>query len=64
VAGVADARAEGYPNRARWLRLPTPGGPPLLAAAFGSFFRREGETDDALAHGLLCDGLPVTGCVN
>src|SRR5207248_6984909 len=32
-------------------------GPPLLAAAFCYFFRREVETDDELAHGLFFDGL-------
>ena len=57
VAGVADALAEGYPNLARLLRTPTPAGPPLLAAAFCYFFRREVETDDELAHGLFFDGL-------
>ena len=57
VAGVADALAEGYPNLARLLRAPTPAGPPLLAAAFCYFFRREVETDDELAHGLFFDGL-------
>ena len=54
---VADALAEGYPNLARLLRTPTPAGPPLLAAAFCYFFRREVETDDELAHGLFFDGL-------
>ena len=57
VAGVADALADGYPNLARLLRAPTPAGPPLLAAAFCYFFRREVETDDELAHGLFFDGL-------
>ena len=57
MAGVADALAEGYPNLARLLRTPTPAGPPLLAAAFCYFFRREVETDDELAHGLFFDGL-------
>src|SRR5450755_1731325 len=57
VAGVADALAEGYPNLAKLLRTPTPAGPPLLAAAFCYFFRREVETDDELAHGLFFDGL-------
>jgi len=57
VAGVADALAESYPNLARLLRAPTPAGPPLLAAAFCYFFRREVETDDELAHGLFFDGL-------
>jgi tRNA A-37 threonylcarbamoyl transferase component Bud32/tetratricopeptide (TPR) repeat protein len=57
VAGVADALAESYPNLAKLLRTPTPAGPPLLAAAFCYFFRREVETDDELAHGLFFDGL-------
>src|SRR5450755_2224902 len=57
VAGVADALAEGYQNLAKLLRIPTPVGPPLLAAAFCYFFRREVETDDELAHGLFFDGL-------
>ena len=57
VAGVADALAESYPNLSRLLRAPTPAGPPLLAAAFCYFFRREVETDDELAHGLFFDGL-------
>ncbi len=53
VAGVADALAGAYPNLCRLLRTPTPAGPPLLAAAFCYFFRREVETDDELAHGLF-----------
>ncbi len=57
VAGVADALAGDYPNLAKLLRAPTPSGPPLLAAAFCYFFRREVETDDELAHGLFFDGL-------
>ena len=57
VAGVADALAERYPKLSRLLRAPTPAGPPLLAAAFCYFFRREVETDDELAHGLFFDGL-------
>ena len=57
VNGVADALAENYPNLTRLLRTPTPVGPPLLAAAFCYFFRREVETNDELAHGLFFDGL-------
>jgi hypothetical protein len=57
VNGVADALAENYPNLARLLRTPTPAGPPLLAAAFCYFFRREVETNDELAHDLFFDGL-------
>ncbi len=54
---VGEALAERCPNLARLLRTPTPGGPPLLPAAFAYFFRREVETDDELAHGLFFDGL-------
>jgi tetratricopeptide (TPR) repeat protein len=57
VNGVADALAENYPNLAGLLRTPTLAGPPLLAAAFCYFFRREVETNDELAHGLFFDGL-------
>jgi len=57
VNGVADALAVDYPKLSRLLRTPTPDGPPLLAAAFCYFFRREVETDDELAHGLFFDGL-------
>src|SRR5207245_7965018 len=57
VTGIADALAENYPNLSRLLRTPTAAGPPLLAAAFAYFFRREVETDDELAHGLFFDGL-------
>src|SRR5262249_8033280 len=56
VAGIADDLAE-YPNLAKLLRHNTPGGPPLLVAAFAYFFRREVETDEQLAHGLFFDGL-------
>ena len=55
--GVADALAECYPKLAILLRAPTPTGPPLLAAAFCYFFRREVETDAELARGLTFDGL-------
>lgn len=54
---VSDSIREWAPNLAKLLRQPTPAGPPLLAAAFCYFFRREVETDDALAHGLFFDGL-------
>ena len=57
MAGVADILAPDYPNLAKLLRAPTPAGPPLLAAAFCYFFRREVETNDELAHGLFFDGL-------
>ncbi len=56
VAGVADALVECYPNLARLIRRPTPAGPPLLAAAFCYFFRREVEQNEELAHGLMFDG--------
>jgi formylglycine-generating enzyme required for sulfatase activity/tRNA A-37 threonylcarbamoyl transferase component Bud32 len=57
VVGVADALAEGCPNLSRLIRRPTPAGPPLLAVAFCYFFRREIETNEELARGLLYDGL-------
>jgi hypothetical protein len=57
VSHVADVLAPDYPNLATLLRTPTPSGPPLLAAAFAFFFRREVEEDDGLAHGLFFDGL-------
>src|SRR5438132_1234808 len=57
VDGVADGLTEGYPNLARFLRAATPSGPPLLAAAFCFFFRREVESDPELARGLFFDGL-------
>jgi hypothetical protein len=54
---VADQLAESYPNLAQLLRLPTPDGIPLVAAAFSYFFRREVETDDELANGLFFEYL-------
>ena len=51
---IADALREDYPNLARLLRMPTPGG--LLASTFCYFFRREVETDEELAHGLFFAG--------
>jgi formylglycine-generating enzyme required for sulfatase activity len=57
VAGVADALREEAPNLAKLLRQSSDDGPPLLAAAFSYFFRREVETDEELAHGLFFDGL-------
>jgi serine/threonine protein kinase len=56
VAEIADDLAD-YPNLAKLLRQPTPGGPPLFVAAFTFFLRREVETDNELAHGLFWDGL-------
>lgn len=57
MAEVADAIAYQFPQLAILLRQPTPGGPPLLVAAFAYFLRREIETDAELAHGLFFDGL-------
>jgi formylglycine-generating enzyme required for sulfatase activity len=57
VAFVAEALREGYPNLSRLLCTPTPAGPPLLAAAFTYFLRREIETNVELANGLFFDGL-------
>ncbi len=57
VEEVAATLSHDYPNLAKLLRTPTPAGPPLLAAAFSYFFRREVETDEELAHGLFFDGL-------
>jgi formylglycine-generating enzyme required for sulfatase activity/tRNA A-37 threonylcarbamoyl transferase component Bud32 len=56
VAGIADTIAEHYPDLSRLIRRPMPAGPPLLAAAFCYFFRREVETSGELARGLLFDG--------
>src|SRR5947199_113385 len=56
-AEVADLLLPDYPNLAGLLRTPTPAGPPILVSAFCYFFRREVETDDELARGLLFDGL-------
>jgi hypothetical protein len=57
VGQIADALRESYPNLSKLLASPPHDGPPLLAAAFAYFFRREVETDDQLAHGLFFDGL-------
>jgi predicted Zn finger-like uncharacterized protein len=57
VARVADVLGTDFPNLARLLREPTPAGPPLLAAAFAYFFRREVETTPELARGLTLDTL-------
>jgi hypothetical protein len=54
---VAEQLATDCPKLAELLRQPTPGGRPLLVAAFAYFFRREVETNEELAHGLLFDGL-------
>src|SRR5206468_1453522 len=52
VADVARQLDGDYPHLARLLRQPTPSGPPLLAAAFAYFFRREVQTNAELARGL------------
>ena len=57
VREMADALAPHCPNLSKLLSRPTPGGPPLLVAAFAYFFRREVELDDELANGLMFDGL-------
>lgn len=61
VRQIADDLAykySNYPNLAKLLRQrPASGGPPLLVSAFAYFFRREVESDDALARGLFFDGL-------
>ena len=57
VAQVAEVLREGYPYLSQLLCRHTPAGPPLLAAAFAYFLRREIETDDELANGLFFDGL-------
>jgi formylglycine-generating enzyme required for sulfatase activity/tetratricopeptide (TPR) repeat protein len=57
VGRVADDLATHCPNLATLLRERPDDGPPLLAAAFAYFFRREVETHAELARGLLFDGL-------
>jgi formylglycine-generating enzyme required for sulfatase activity len=57
VGRLADDLAPQCPSLAQFLRRPTPSGPPLLAAAFAYFLRREIETDAELARGLFFDGL-------
>lgn len=57
VAGLAEDLTADYPNLSRLLRQPTHSGPPLLVAAFAYFFRREVETNEELARGLLFEGL-------
>ena len=55
VAKIADQLDGNYPHLARLLRQPTPSGPPLLAAAFAYFFRREVQINAELARGLHFD---------
>src|SRR5262249_35700224 len=57
LTGIAGILAGNYPNLAWLLRTPTPGGPPLLAALYCFFFRREVERNDELALGLFFDQL-------
>jgi formylglycine-generating enzyme required for sulfatase activity len=57
ASAVADSLAPTCPHLARLLHQPTPGGPPVLVAAFAFFFRREIETDQQLANGLTFEGL-------
>jgi TPR repeat protein len=57
VTRVANGLAPRCPNLATLLRQRPAGGPPLLAAAFAYFFRREVEKDGELARGLTFDGL-------
>jgi formylglycine-generating enzyme required for sulfatase activity/tetratricopeptide (TPR) repeat protein len=57
VDRVADALGSDCPALARLLRQPAGDRPPLLAAAFAFFLRREVEKDDELANGLMVDGL-------
>lgn len=57
VSQIADELARDFPHLAQLLRQPTPAGPPLLAAAFLFFFRREVEVHPELASGLTFDAL-------
>jgi formylglycine-generating enzyme required for sulfatase activity len=57
IGQIADEMASEYPNLAKLLRHGPNGGPPLLISAFTYFFRREVETNDELARGLVFDGL-------
>jgi tetratricopeptide (TPR) repeat protein len=57
VGQIALALRTDYPRLAKLLGTPTPGRPPLLAAAFAYFFRREVATDEELARGLFFDSL-------
>ena len=55
-ASVADELAASFPRFSRLLR-DQPAGPPLLAATFAYFLRREIEANEQLASELMCDGL-------
>jgi serine/threonine protein kinase len=57
VAETAAALRDDAPHLAGLLTTAPADGPPLLAAAFGFFFRREVETNPALARGLTFDSL-------
>ena len=57
IGQIADDLASEYPNLAKLLRQRPAGGPPILVSAFAYFFRREVETNNELAHGLVFDGL-------
>jgi serine/threonine protein kinase len=61
VGRVADAVCEKCPSLAQLLRLPTPGGPPLLAVSFAFFLNREIDANEELSRGLLRDGLQRLG---
>ncbi len=52
VEQIADALAPRYKNLSALLKELPPSGPPLLAAAFLYFFRREVETNGELAQGV------------
>ncbi|MEI7688054.1 MAG: serine/threonine-protein kinase, partial [Planctomycetota bacterium] len=54
VRQISDDFGPGYPNLAKLLRETSP---PLLVSCFAYFLRREVETNQELAHGLMFDGL-------
>jgi hypothetical protein len=57
VASVSEALKANQPNLAILIGKRGGEGPPLLVAAFAYFFRREVESNDELANGLLFDSL-------
>jgi formylglycine-generating enzyme required for sulfatase activity/tetratricopeptide (TPR) repeat protein len=57
VAATAQILANDYPELARLLALPVPGGQPLLSSAFGYFLDREIINNPALAERLRYQGL-------